>query len=429
MGQTASMVAKANGAGKHAVSASPSTSIATISPSIPKTLRYVEWAFFVVLILRLALLLVNTPLGYELAAGDYIMFGAMGIIAILSFFFPMHRPMWQRQAYIGLEIFCLLITRAFSIWGLDLFLYLVLVKSCFLLRRRAVIFTTVAAGIAWQLSFARHLFHRYSVPIEEIQKELNAALEAPRALMILDTVINSTGLYIASSLLIILLCLTVLAERKSRQQAAALSKEVETLAADLERNRIARDIHDSLGHTLTTLDVQLEVAQTLHSQDPDHAFQALSRAKTLSSQSLQEVRRAVSTMRHDTFNLSTALASLVEEIQQTHSCNGSTLTVETQINLPSLPLQVSQQLFLIIKEGLTNVQKHSQASMVKLWAQKTREGIMVALSDNGIGFSQQEPSKGFGLRGMQERTQLLEGRMKVHSTVGKGTFIQVTIPQ
>lgn len=91
MGQTASMVAKANGAGKHAVSASPSTSIATISPSIPKTLRYVEWAFFVVLILRLALLLVNTPLGYELAAGDYIMFGAMGIIAILSFFFPIDR--------------------------------------------------------------------------------------------------------------------------------------------------------------------------------------------------------------------------------------------------------------------------------------------------------------------------------------------------
>ena len=129
--------------------------------------------------------------------------------------------------------------------------------------------------------------------------------------MVLDVVINSTGMYIASSLLVILLCLTVLAERKSRQQAAALSAEVETLAADLERTRIARDIHDSLGHTLTTLDVQLEVAQTLYSQDPERAFQAINQAKSLSGQSLEEVRRALSTMRNGVFNLSTALKSLV----------------------------------------------------------------------------------------------------------------------
>ncbi|MEL6868124.1 MAG: hypothetical protein AAFP19_27120, partial [Bacteroidota bacterium] len=147
MNQAAGTVAKANTANTHAASTPHAAPVSTISPSIPKTLLYVEWAFFLVLILRLLLLLANKPLGYELETGDYIMLSAMGIIAILSFFFPIHRPMWQRQGYIGLEIFCLLITRTFSIWGLDLFLYLVLVKSCFLLRRRAVIFTTVVAGI------------------------------------------------------------------------------------------------------------------------------------------------------------------------------------------------------------------------------------------------------------------------------------------
>ena len=76
--------------------------------------------------------------------------------------------------YIGLEIVFLLITRAFSIWGLDLFLYLVLVKSCFLLRRRAVIFITILAGVAWQVSLAGHLFHRYSVTTEEIRQEIEA---------------------------------------------------------------------------------------------------------------------------------------------------------------------------------------------------------------------------------------------------------------
>ncbi|MEM9978136.1 MAG: histidine kinase, partial [Cyanobacteria bacterium P01_D01_bin.2] len=240
--------------------------IAPVSPTVAKTLRYVEWTFLLVLILRLLSLLLNKSMHYELAASDYIMLAAMGGMAALSFVFPSDRPRWQRQAYIGCELLLLLMTRAFSTWGLDLFLYLVLVKSCFLLSRRAVVFITVAAGVAWQISFARQLFS------QEIRTRFEALLAAPQHLMVLDMIINSTVLYIASSLLIILLCWTVLAERKSRRQADMLSAEVEKLAADLERTRIARDIHDSLGHTLTSLDMQLEVAQTLHTQDPDHAL-------------------------------------------------------------------------------------------------------------------------------------------------------------
>lgn len=429
MNQAAGTFSSSPPANARAASTSQASSATTLSPSIPKTLLYVEWAFLLVLVLRFLLLLANKPLGYELRTGDYVMFAAMTAIAALSFIFPIQRPMWQRQGYIGLEIIFLLITRAFSIWGLDLFLYLVLVKSCFLLRRRAVIFITILAGVAWQVSLAGHLFHRYSVPTEEIRQEIEAQLATPLPLMVLDVVINSTGMYIASSLLVILLCLTVLAERKSRQQAATLSAEVETLAADLERTRIARDIHDSLGHTLTTLDVQLEVAQTLYSQDPERAFQAINQAKSLSGQSLEEVRRALSTMRNGVFNLSTALKSLVEDTQQTLPCNASSFKVETQIDLPSLPLQVSQQLFLIVKEGLINIQKHSQASAVKLWAHATSTGITIELSDNGIGFPQQKISTGFGLRGMQERTQLLAGRITIQSIVGEGTSIQVTIPR
>ncbi|MEM8810849.1 MAG: sensor histidine kinase [Cyanobacteria bacterium P01_G01_bin.38] len=398
-----------------------------VSPSIVKTLRYVEWVFVVAIILRMVLLLLNGPLDYTLGPGDYIGFSVLGILALLSIVSPTRWPTWQRQVYILLEIGCLLISRLLTDWGLDPYLYLVLVKSCFLLPRRNVIFTTIAAGVGWHLSLAQRLFHQFSVPNDEIREQFEASLAAPRPLLILDAVINSATIYFVMSLLIILLCWAVLAERKSRQQASALSQEVETLAADLERTRIARNIHDSLGHTLTTLDVQLEVAQALHTQEPERALQALNRAKHLSNESLQEVRRAVSTMRHGSFDLPVALGSLVEQVKQTYP--EQPLTIETQINLPSLPLQVSQQLFLIIKEGLTNIQKHSQASLVKLWAQMTPEGITVGLSDNGIGFSPGKPSTGFGLRGMQERVQLLAGQMTVHSTPGKGTLIQVTIPE
>lgn len=406
-----------------------SSPVAPLSPTIPKALRYAEWVFIVAVALRISLLLINEPLEYEMGSGDYIGFLVLGTLAVLSLIFPLNRPMWQRRGYIFLEILVLLLSRGFSDWGLDPFLYLILVKSCFLLRRRDVIFTTITAGVAWQLSFAHRLFVQYSKPVEEIREKVEAYLAMPKHLMALDAILNSTTVYVVTCLLIILLCWTVLAEQRSRQQALALSEEVEALAADLERTRIARDIHDSLGHTLTTLDVQLEVAQTLHAKDPARTLQALNRAKTLSSQSLQEVRRAVSTMRHGSFNLAEALNSLVQQIQQTQAFKAQPFKIETQINLPMLPLQISQQLFLIIKEGLTNIQKHSQASVVKLWVQTTPEGITVGLSDNGRGFSPEAPNPGFGLRGMRERLQLLGGKMRVHSKVGEGTLIQVTIPQ
>ena len=404
-----------------------SASIADLSPSIPKTLRYVEWAFLLLVILRIGLLMLNRPLGYEPGPADYISFSVLGVLAVLSIVFPINQPIAYRRGYIVLEIVVLLISRLFTDWGLDPFLYLVLVKSCFLLRRRDVVLITVFAGIAWQMSLAQRIFHQFAAPIDEIREQFEASLEVPAPLLVLDVIVNSTTIYIVTCLLIILLCWTVLSERKSRQQAAALSQEVKVLATDLERTRIARDIHDSLGHTLTTLNVQLEVAQTLYSQNPAQSLQALDRAKILSSQSLQEVRRAVSTIRHGNFNLPDALTGLVEQIQQAHAAEP--LTIETRISLHSLPLQVSQQLFLIIKEGLTNIQRHARASTVKLWAQTTSEGIAVGLSDDGIGFVPETSATGYGLRGMQERVQLLGGQMIIQSTPGKGTLIQVTVPQ
>ncbi|MDV3349071.1 sensor histidine kinase [Leptolyngbyaceae cyanobacterium CCMR0082] len=404
-----------------------SAASANLSPSIPKTLRYVEWTFVLLVVLRVGLLMLNKPLGYEMGPGDYLGFTVLGVLVILSIVFPLQQPMGLRRGYILLEIVVLLISRLFTNWGFDPFLYLVLVKSCFLLSRRDVIFTTILAGIAWQLSLAQRIFHEFSIPTEELRAQFEESLAAPKALLVLDVIINSTTIYVITCLLTILLCWAVLSERKSRQQAAALSQEVETLATDLERTRIARDIHDSLGHTLTTLNVQLEVAQTLYSQQPDQSLQALNRAKILSSQSLQEVRRAVSTIRHGTFNLPDALTGLVEQIQQAHATEP--LKIETRISLPTLPLQVNQQLFLIIKEGLTNIQKHAQASTVKLWAQQTTEGIAMGLADDGVGFVPEASNSGYGLRGMQERVQLLGGQMTIQSTLGKGTLIQVTVPQ
>ncbi|MDJ0708240.1 MAG: sensor histidine kinase [Leptolyngbyaceae cyanobacterium MO_188.B28] len=409
------------------MSARVTPQVSTINPSIPNILRYVEWAFLVMVTLRMLFPILHESVPYEPSSSDYLNFCVLGFLSILSFFFPIHRPMWQRRVYIVIEIVCLLLTRLFSDWGLDPFLFLVLVKGSFLLRRRDAIITAILAGITWHFSLAWRLTHQLSTPVEQIQARVQTQIQAIQdvpQLLVIDAVFNNLAIYIPFSVLIILLCLTLVSERKNRQQAAALAQEVEVLAADLERTRIARDIHDSLGHTLTTLDVQLELAQRLYERGSEQVQQALDTSKILASQSVQEVRRAVTTMREEPFDLNAALMHLIESFASNPS-----LTVKSKIDLPKLPLQTNHQLYCIIKEGLENIRKHSQAQSIQLLGQTFPDVVIIKLEDDGVGFDPAQPNHGFGLRGMQERAQLVGGSMRVDSTPGQGTCVQIRIPR
>jgi signal transduction histidine kinase len=230
------------------------------------------------------------------------------------------------------------------------------------------------------------------------------------------------GIYLAGSAFVILFSSVVISEQKSRQKAEELAQQVETLAATLERTRIARDIHDSLGHTLTNLDIQLEVAQKLRDRNPDKAFQAVDTAKMLSSQCIEDVSRALKTMRQSDFDLNQALSTLIENFRQHQSGR-----VHSEINLPSLPLQTSHQIYCIVKEGLTNIQKHAKANFVCFLARGSAESIILKLEDNGVGFDDKSTQTGFGLQGIAERVQILGGGLEIDSTLGQGTRIQVTL--
>ena len=401
--------------------------VSTINPSIPKILRYVEWAFLVMVTLRVLFPILHKSVPYVIGVGDYLNFCVLGILAVLSFVFPIRRPLWQRQGYIFIEIFCLLLTRAFSDWGLDLLLFLYLAKSSFLLRRRTVVVTAVLAGIAWHLSLMWRLTQNVSTPIEQIQAQLQEYIDAMQAapqLLIIDAVFNNLVIYVPFSVLIILLCLALVAEYNSRQHASTLSREMELLAADLERTRIARDIHDSLGHTLISLDVQLELAQRLYTQDSEKVQQALNTSKLLASQSVREVRRAVSTMREKTFDLNAALTQLMESFTSEPS-----LTIKSNISLPQLALQTNHQLYCMVKEGLENIRKHSQAKVIELQGRASADIVTIRLVDDGIGFDLAKPTRGFGLRGMHERAQLVGGSIRVESRPGQGTSIQIKVPR
>ncbi|MBD2730708.1 sensor histidine kinase [Nostoc sp. FACHB-892] len=380
------------------------------SPSLRRALRFGEWLLLLMTILIYVLDEASTPeLIVKCVAFSTLFF-------CLSFILPLDRPLWQRRTYIALEVGLTGVAIASGI-ELSFVLYLLLIKACFLLSRREVILTNIMGGVVWLTSFAwlyPSLIQRKLPEFDSVTLQSNLYI----------TLLHALLYYASASIFVVLLGFVIVAERESRQQAEALSQEVEVLGAKLERLRIAREIHDSLGHTLTSLGVQLEVAQKLRYRDLAKSFHSVDNAALLASQCLEDVRQLVQTMRWQSgFNLNEALREQVEQMRQQG--------IVTQIDLRSLPalsLQSSYQLYCILKEGLINIQKHALATQVKLRGVVDSGTIVVTLQDNGQGFDLEQPLTGWGLQGMRERAELLSGTLKISTGSDQGTQIKILIP-
>jgi signal transduction histidine kinase len=387
--------------------------------SIRRILLYIEWT---VITSTLIVVILN---GWteDSFVSQIVTYACLSTCVGLSLFFPVDRPLWQRRAYVGLEILTLLPTRVLTGWNLELLLFLFLAKSCFLLNRKDVIITVIAAGIAWQLGVAWYISE---IPSQSLREKAVQYLKHPEKFKqqsLVARVINDSASMIAAGTFVVWFGFSLRSEQESRQRAIALTQQMEVLAATLERTRIARDIHDSLGHTLTTLNVQLELSQRAYKDNPEQALQALNTAQTLANQSLMEVRSALRTMHEKTFDLNQALLTLTEQVQQ-----GQSFQIQVQTNLPQLPPQIGYQLYRIIQEGLTNIQKHALATSVYLGGTINDHHLVLELVDDGQGFNPHVDHAGFGLRGMQERAMLLRGQFNLESTLGRGTRIYITIP-
>jgi signal transduction histidine kinase len=337
---------------------------------------------------------------------------ALSTIAIFPFIaiLPIDRSLWQRRIYVLLAIIILSISNYFEVstYSLNLVFFL---KGCFLLPRSEVLFIVAIALILDITSFSI----RASEIFEQIRhRDLNAYLSVPR---IITNIVMS---YIANCTFVLLLGNVWVEEYKSRQKAERLTQQVETLATDLERNRIARDIHDTLGHSLTSLDVQIELAQRLQALEPERAQQSIDLAKKLSSQALDNVRQALGTMKRSNFDLTEAIIALAEQNQP--------FQIHVDVEFPILSLQSSYQLYCIVQESLTNIQKHAQADRVSITGSIISNGTILEICDNGKGFSLDRPHAGFGLRNMKERVQCLGGNFNLDSEIDRGTKIKIFVP-
>jgi signal transduction histidine kinase len=208
-------------------------------------------------------------------------------------------------------------------------------------------------------------------------------------------------------------------------QLAAYATQAEELAMTQERNRLAREIHDNLGHYLTIVNVQIEAARVVMDSDPDRALDAMNKAQELTQKGLARVRESVAALRESPVSnrpLGEAIASLVEEAQSSgivteFKVTGEPLTLENKVALA---------LYRAAQEGLTNVCKHARASRVDVLLDYQPDQVRLEVRDNGVGAA--ETARGFGLLGIRERMQLLGGRLEISTGVGEGFCLTASVP-
>ena len=208
-------------------------------------------------------------------------------------------------------------------------------------------------------------------------------------------------------------------------QLAAYATQAEELAMTQERNRLAREIHDNLGHYLTIVNVQIEAARVVMDSDPARALDAMNKAQELTQKGLARVRESVAALRESPVSnrpLGEAIASLVKEAQSTG--------IVTEFEVAGEPLalenKVALALYRAAQEGLTNVRKHARASRVDVLLSFQPGEVRLEVRDNGVGAA--ETGGGFGLLGIRERLRLLGGRLEISTGVGQGFCLTASVP-
>jgi signal transduction histidine kinase len=217
-----------------------------------------------------------------------------------------------------------------------------------------------------------------------------------------------------------------LAEAHGRLREYAV--QAERLAAAQERNRVARDIHDGLGHALTVVQMQIKAARAVLASDPARADALLDKAQGQAEEALGEVRRSVSALRGP--RTAAPLPEALRELADETSAAG--IPTALDVTGPARPLtaEAQESLFRAAQEGLTNVRKHAGATRAALMLDYSEPAeVRLEVRDDGTGLPDGDrPVAGFGLVGVHERAAQAGGRMSIESAPGGGATLRVEVP-
>lgn len=215
-----------------------------------------------------------------------------------------------------------------------------------------------------------------------------------------------------------------------REEALGRFAEQMVALQEAERRRLAGEIHDGIGQRIVSLSFHLSAAGDLVGSDAELAAEQIDKARRLAAEALDEVRSAMAGLRPpvlDDLGLGASLSSLA------HDCPGLVLDVDVQALSRPLPEHAETAIYRIAQEALQNVLKHAEASRARIELRERRDGVLLEISDDGVGFDPQRmpdtrgPS-GHGLSGMRQRAELLGGWLEIDTAVGAGTTLRLGVP-
>jgi signal transduction histidine kinase len=216
--------------------------------------------------------------------------------------------------------------------------------------------------------------------------------------------------------------------RQAHEQLQEYALRTEEMAVVEERNRLAREMHDTLGHRLTVASVQLEAAQRLYPTDAERAASLVGPVREQVREALVELRATVATLRSPVeadLQLRSALRRLMEHFE---AATGLTIHRVLPDEMPPLPNAHRLALYRAAQEALTNIQKHANAQQLWLVLSTSDGAVTLLVSDDGRGISSRQGEAGFGLHGLRERARQLGGDLHLEPRPGGGTQFSLRLP-
>lgn len=229
-------------------------------------------------------------------------------------------------------------------------------------------------------------------------------------------------------------------EEAHRQLAENVAQEQE-LAVLRERTRLAREMHDTLGHALVLVSVKLEAAQRLRTRDPQRCDHELESTKEIVRESMKELRASIANLRSPALEREPACRALSRYAREMAQRAGLRVSYDLHPDIEGLPETVEETLWKVGQEALTNIEKHACAQNVLLHISRQDSQVLLRIADDGVGLpanlcQQREerqaryesPTGHYGLSGMLERVKNAQGTLAIHPHGEHGTAIEVTLP-
>ena len=292
--------------------------------------------------------------------------------------------------------------------------------------------------ISWQYSFREvMLFCGLTVLADLVPFLLlpltNTALGSSLPLSLVGVVFIRSVTYLLVGNMIVGMMKVQRAQRRELTEAntrlARYATTLEQLTISRERNRLARELHDVLAHTLSGVAVELEAVRALWDVDSPKAQEMLAHSLDTTRDGLTETRRALQELRAmplEDLGLGLAVRGLAEIITSRY---GLTLDVRIADSLGDYPPEVQQTVYRVAQEALSNAAEHAGAGCIRLNLSEVEGWLKLVIADDGQGFDPQAltSEEQYGLRGMRERVEMIGGHFAVTSQVGQGTTVALAL--